>query len=116
MALRLDHDDDMRRVDQRWLGPKGVDLFAVRYSALIVGGALLTVLVVLAHRILNGTTFPWLCVIVWAATKAILRGVTHDRPMMSIVRVFHAEMRRARQRPPASFQVRPWQPKAVNWR
>ena len=101
--MLLRPDDDVYRVDAVWLGPRGLTLpWSARYSAYGIWVVLFVgVLLVEAALPMRVTVPPvWELVLTILATYALTGVIDHDRPLMSVLQLLHAEAKAPRPRKP----------------
>ena len=94
--MRLPVDDDIYDINGVWLGPPNQTLpFRARYIAYAVGAVIFLVLQAVEHRL--GIPFGFFSLAYTVvgtafATRAILRLVDADRPVLSVVAAFAHEV------------------------
>lgn len=97
----LETDDDIYRVDDRYLGPPGRTLpWQARYRAYALGIGVFVTVLVLARSVLHIPMSFKLLIILLALTVVVtvrvMRKVTPERPMRSILRAAANDLRSPR--------------------
>ena len=101
--MLLRPDDDVYRVDAVWLGPRGLTLpWSARYSAYGIWVVLFVGVLLAEAALPMRVTIPpvWELVLTILATYALTGVIDHDRPLVSVLQLLHAEAKAPRPRKP----------------
>jgi hypothetical protein len=113
--MMLANDNALTNIDRRWLGWTGrhgqpVDIpWEVTYTGYVVGAIVLAVVVYLAYKL--GVPFGQPALIATAlitmfTTRAVIRRVDHERPVVTVVTSFWHELNAPRT--PAAMRPVEW--------
>ncbi|SRR5580765_5518097 len=99
--MRLPVDDDIYDINGVWLGPPNQTLpFRARYIAYAVGAVIFLILQAVERKVgipFGFFSFAYTVIGTALATRAILRLVDADRPVLSVVAAFAHEVGAPRQ-------------------
>ena len=101
--MLLRPDDDVYRVDAVWLGPRGLTLpWSARYSAYGIWVVLFVGVLLVEAALPMRVNIPpvWELVLTILATYALTGVIDHDRPLVSVLQLLHAEAKAPRPRKP----------------
>jgi len=88
-------DDEVYRVDAVWLGPQGWTLpWSARYSAYAIWVLLFVGVLLIEAALPMAVSVPpiWEVVLTVLGTYALTGVIDHDRPMVSVIQLLHAEV------------------------
>lgn len=107
--MDLPNDNDLRSIDQRFLGPKGMTLYwEARYVAYPVWAAVMAVLFIVEHKIgigIGPTSAICTLIVAVAVTTEIMRRVDAERPVRAVFQTFWHEIGSPRSTKPIAVQL-----------